>query len=100
LALHHALLERGIAMIRYASANLHFSDDEKKILKRPPYVRRYTTAECIAFPSIHSGAELKMFCTVNRETKINKLRRAETRCRKVRFPAELFPSKAAVRYVR
>jgi hypothetical protein len=35
-ALHRALLERGIAMIRYASANLHFSDDEKTILRRPP----------------------------------------------------------------
>jgi hypothetical protein len=32
LALHHALLERGIALISYASANLHFSD-KKKILK-------------------------------------------------------------------
>jgi hypothetical protein len=36
LALHHALLERGIALISYAGANLHFSDAEKEILKRPP----------------------------------------------------------------
>jgi hypothetical protein len=36
LTSHYALLERGIAMIRYASANLHFSDDEKTILKGPP----------------------------------------------------------------
>jgi hypothetical protein len=30
LTLHHALLERSTAMIRYASANLHFSDAEKR----------------------------------------------------------------------